>query len=284
MMASFNIKSTIGDGYNMNLDDVMSVKTILNSLGYYDVPKYGMTVYPDQQMIVGIKSYQHDNGLTVDGYMKHSGETVKSMNRNSSEGSDVKTQAYIWRTKSDNKVRSSHAEREGKIFSWDNPPEGGHPGEAYNCRCEAEPVGSENECQVLYVRIKNLKESLKLVIDRLEKLNAESIALVKEIEKLRQKRKPQIGKVIAGCIGGAFTGAKRGVSGAVSGCASSVVTDVHDISKINQAIDKIIKEMTIIENLRKIAYKRYEKINTELLEAIEKYNKNNCSVYFPDGT
>ncbi len=37
------------------------------------------------------------------------------------------TKHYIWRTRRDSKVRSSHAEREGQIFSWDDPPEGGHP-------------------------------------------------------------------------------------------------------------------------------------------------------------
>ena len=46
---------------------------------------------------------------------------------------------YIWRTVGDDKVRDSHAEREGCIFSWDDAPEGGHPGEDYNCRCIAEP-------------------------------------------------------------------------------------------------------------------------------------------------
>ena len=49
------------------------------------------------------------------------------------------TTHYIWRTRRDGKVRSSHAEREGQIFSWDDPPQGGHPGEDYGCRCTAEP-------------------------------------------------------------------------------------------------------------------------------------------------
>ena len=50
---------------------------------------------------------------------------------------------YIWRTVGDDKVRSAHAEREGKIFNWHVPPEGGHPGEDYNCRCWAEPYRPE---------------------------------------------------------------------------------------------------------------------------------------------
>ena len=46
---------------------------------------------------------------------------------------------YIWHTKGDDKVRSSHAARDGKIFNYNVPPEGGNPGEDYNCRCWAEP-------------------------------------------------------------------------------------------------------------------------------------------------
>lgn len=47
---------------------------------------------------------------------------------------------YIWRTSQDARVRDEHAEREGKIFKWSDPPEGGHPGEAISCRCNAEPI------------------------------------------------------------------------------------------------------------------------------------------------
>ncbi|PZX44501.1 SPP1 gp7 family putative phage head morphogenesis protein [Roseinatronobacter thiooxidans] len=53
------------------------------------------------------------------------------------------TTHYIWRTCRDGKVRSSHVEREGQVFSWDDPPEGGHPGEDYNCRCTAGPFFDE---------------------------------------------------------------------------------------------------------------------------------------------
>ena len=48
------------------------------------------------------------------------------------------TARYIWRTRGDGKVRPEHAANNGKIFSWDNPPSTGHPGEAYGCRCWAE--------------------------------------------------------------------------------------------------------------------------------------------------
>ncbi len=49
------------------------------------------------------------------------------------------TTHYIWRTRGDPQVRPSHIENNGKLFAWDNPPETGHPGEDYGCRCTAEP-------------------------------------------------------------------------------------------------------------------------------------------------
>ena len=58
---------------------------------------------------------------------------------------------YIWRTSRDERVRGnpdglypkaeySHYDRDGQEFSWDNPPEDGHPGEPINCRCYAEMI------------------------------------------------------------------------------------------------------------------------------------------------
>ncbi len=52
---------------------------------------------------------------------------------------DPTTERYVWRTRHDPKVRSTHRENDGRIFSWDDPPETGHPGADHNCRCEAIP-------------------------------------------------------------------------------------------------------------------------------------------------
>lgn len=46
---------------------------------------------------------------------------------------------YTWRTMQDERVREEHAILEGEHFEWDDPPEDGHPGEAIQCRCYAEP-------------------------------------------------------------------------------------------------------------------------------------------------
>jgi SPP1 gp7 family putative phage head morphogenesis protein len=44
---------------------------------------------------------------------------------------------YVWQTAQDERVRHAHRLRQGKIFSWDDPPQDGHPGEPINCRCVA---------------------------------------------------------------------------------------------------------------------------------------------------
>lgn len=47
---------------------------------------------------------------------------------------------YYWMTSRDERVRDEHDDRDGVFFSWDNPPEDGHPGEAVNCRCVPRPA------------------------------------------------------------------------------------------------------------------------------------------------
>ena len=46
---------------------------------------------------------------------------------------------YIWRTMNDNRVRDEHRDRDGRHYSWSNAPHDGHPGQAIQCRCYAEP-------------------------------------------------------------------------------------------------------------------------------------------------
>lgn len=52
---------------------------------------------------------------------------------------DIGVAEYVWSTSQDERVRSEHAERDGRTFSWDEPPEDGHPGEPIQCRCVALP-------------------------------------------------------------------------------------------------------------------------------------------------
>ena len=50
---------------------------------------------------------------------------------------------YQWTTAGDDRVREAHAEVDGNIYSYDEPPEEtdfNNPGEDYGCRCVAAPV------------------------------------------------------------------------------------------------------------------------------------------------
>lgn len=61
-------------------DDVFSAKLAFSRLGYYEVPSYGLTPYPDQDLFDSIRDYQKDKDLTIYGYMLPGGETEQSVN------------------------------------------------------------------------------------------------------------------------------------------------------------------------------------------------------------
>lgn len=160
MTARFELKSLLASNTNVDLDDSMKTKTALKRLGYYRAPRYGMTPYPDEQLFSGISDLQRDKGLRRTGEMRPGDDTEKAIRlalkdkpSSGSENAD-KEGKYIWRTRGDGKVRSEHAERDGKVFDWNDPPEGGHPGEAPNCRCTAEVIRDTGEmCNKLRIDI-----------------------------------------------------------------------------------------------------------------------------------
>ncbi|MHB0973947.1 MAG: phage head morphogenesis protein [Thiobacillus sp.] len=54
---------------------------------------------------------------------------------------------YTWQTSGDERVREEHAENDGKIFSWNDPPATGHPGDDVNCRCVPVPYFDLDEME-----------------------------------------------------------------------------------------------------------------------------------------
>lgn len=65
---------------------------------------------------------------------------------------------YRWSTSRDERVRPAHAEREGKIFEWDNPPPDGNPGYPIRCRCVARPVIDTAELGISTTKSVKIKE------------------------------------------------------------------------------------------------------------------------------
>lgn len=75
----FNVGSTIGASNNMKADDVLKTKSVLNAVGHYKAPDFGITEIPDTPMIEGLKNFQASNGLKVDGVMKPKGPTENAL-------------------------------------------------------------------------------------------------------------------------------------------------------------------------------------------------------------
>lgn len=71
----FSVGNTISQSSNTKPDDVLKTKNALVQTGYYKTPSFGITSSPDMGMINGLKGFQKDNGLKVDGVMKPKGPT-----------------------------------------------------------------------------------------------------------------------------------------------------------------------------------------------------------------
>jgi peptidoglycan hydrolase-like protein with peptidoglycan-binding domain len=76
-----NLKSDISKSHKLEEEDVLKAKIALNKEGYYDVPDYGMTPYSDERMFDGMKKFQKEKGLQVDGVMRPDGETVNALDK-----------------------------------------------------------------------------------------------------------------------------------------------------------------------------------------------------------
>lgn len=50
---------------------------------------------------------------------------------------------FMWQTSEDERVRDEHVDRNQKVYSYDNPPDGELPGQPIQCRCVAIPVMDE---------------------------------------------------------------------------------------------------------------------------------------------
>ncbi len=80
-MFSFSLNQTIASNTPSDPDDVLRTKKGLRRLGFYRVPKYGLTPWTDDAMFEGLKNFLLSNGLTVDGVMNPGGPTQSLLGR-----------------------------------------------------------------------------------------------------------------------------------------------------------------------------------------------------------
>lgn len=149
---------------------------------------------------------------------------------------------YTWYSRGDNKVRSSHAERHGQVFNWKNPPNGGHPGEDYNCRCLAipyKPVISDDK------KKKNLQkqiDEIQAVIDYKRGMIAIYEQTNKDIDSKLSKIKWNIAKI----------GAKGAVDGfeGVWENSENLSTILDEISNKPELFKNGLRLLSLIKKLR----------------------------------
>ncbi|HLO75563.1 MAG TPA: peptidoglycan-binding domain-containing protein [Magnetospirillum sp.] len=80
-MSKFALKAPMGTNYRTEPSDILNTKQALNRLGYYDVPPgRGIDDWTDDAMFNGIRAFQKDNGLKVDGFMRPERPTETAIN------------------------------------------------------------------------------------------------------------------------------------------------------------------------------------------------------------
>ena len=79
MAKSFALNTLLARNSPADEDDVLNVKGLLNHVGYYDEPSYGITLYPDGRLFQSIAKFQKDHDLTPDGWMRPGGETERAL-------------------------------------------------------------------------------------------------------------------------------------------------------------------------------------------------------------
>ncbi|MBO6947640.1 MAG: hypothetical protein JJ855_06630 [Rhodospirillales bacterium] len=148
-----------------------------------------MTPYPDAQLFDAVSNLQRIRGMRATGEVRPGDDTEQAIRTAldaDSFGSSARAQnegKYIWRTRGDSKVRSEHAERDGKVFEWNNPHEGGHPGEATNCRCRAEELESEG-CERLRLQLEVDSHNFNAARSHWDKANDEVERISLKLAKL----------------------------------------------------------------------------------------------------
>jgi peptidoglycan hydrolase-like protein with peptidoglycan-binding domain len=62
-----------------NALDVLKIKSAMATLGYYEVPEWGLSQFPDPALFKAIQAFQRKHGLKADGVMKPGGPTEASL-------------------------------------------------------------------------------------------------------------------------------------------------------------------------------------------------------------
>lgn len=76
---AFRLRAPVGNGRQNDPDDVVAVQRQLAQRGYYGQETDEPSGFIDRTLINGIRRYQDDNGLVVDGWLAPGGETERNL-------------------------------------------------------------------------------------------------------------------------------------------------------------------------------------------------------------
>ena len=92
-MGIFKLNKEVSESSeDIDADDIINVKNGLKNLGYYKTPEHGMTKFGDSSMFEGMRNFQKDHKLTVDGVMKPQGETENMFHKMMKKQTDIQPQ------------------------------------------------------------------------------------------------------------------------------------------------------------------------------------------------
>jgi len=80
-MTQFELETAVDPRSPIRPEDIVNTKRALSQLGFYDIPAHGITDFTDDEMFAGIKAFQHDQELPVDGVMNPGGPTEIAIGR-----------------------------------------------------------------------------------------------------------------------------------------------------------------------------------------------------------
>ncbi len=79
-MYRFKLRMPVGETHNVDPDDAANTKAALNRHGYYATPSGGeFGGWVDSAMFDGIRKFQKNNNLKVDGFMRPGGPTERAL-------------------------------------------------------------------------------------------------------------------------------------------------------------------------------------------------------------
>lgn len=86
MLPQLRLKGPVARNTAVDPEDTRTTKSALAALGHYEVPKSGITPWPDERMFQAIKRFQKAKGLKTDSEIKPGGETARELSQVLGEG------------------------------------------------------------------------------------------------------------------------------------------------------------------------------------------------------